>query len=592
MDDAPPDSLRRSSLQDDLENSIKRLEEDEGELGQRLLSLGSGPVAIRGAISGSLALDADGAAILIVALPSLDPKHAPQIADELDRVAQLSDSGLVQTAKDPLTLDELRSRHTKFFDLDASRSLKLNSDQAAIVVLGDDPSVETWKALLIELGPQLRAVYRVSNGDMTQMQPPTQLLSPGTMPWLAKLPLPIWLALFAILIGVSLILYSIVQATQPDLPPPATSAPTNQTPLRDVAADVLPDATNNQWIGQRRIVTTSSNRLIAVLSTPTGIQIASDWENLGRAWTIEATLPEIDAESFSVAVDSTDNLHLAYSDGSEIAYSLIRATKKGFVVGDQLVLTGRSTSPVVDIGWDPKRESVHVVWAEQSKAGEAPHWAQLSVRDRRTKLVDSAALAPAGEDIPVLVNVAVSEDAQVLATYRRGDSVSGWFSRLGDPRGANATSWSSEESLPTTDGIGAASVAFDDRGAAHAILRDSTTNRLLYLRRTKRDGWSSGETAVDADAIEQIDFPTVSVDSASRLIYVFFQTNEFNPAGDVVFAIRDPATGWEGPYPVSPKVPEGALYPNSIEMVDGQPIVLWTKGGAAPVVQAARVIVP
>jgi hypothetical protein len=589
MDDAPPDSLRRSSLQDDLESSINRLEENQGELGQRLLSLGSGPVAIRGAISGSLALDADGAAILVVALPSLDPKHAPQIADELDRVAQLTDSGLAQTAKDPLTLDALRSRHTKFFDVDASRVPKLNSDQAAIVLLGEDPSVEAWEALLIELGPQLRGVYKVSDHDVIQVQPPSALLSAGTPRWLADLPLPIWIALVAIAIGVSLILYSIVQATQSDPSPPA-SAPANQTPLRQVAADVLPEATNNQWIGQRRIVTTSSNRLIAVLLTPTGIQIASDWENLGRAWSVEATLPEIDAESFSVAAGSSDHLHLAYSNGSGITYALIRATKKGFGVVDQLELTDRSTSPVVDVGWDPQRESVHVVWSEPSAKGEAPHWAQLSVRDRKPKLIDSAALAPAGDDIPVLVNVAVSDDAQVLATYRRGNSASGWFSRLGDPRGANATSWGSEESLPTTEGIGAASVAIDDRGRAHLVLR--TANRLLYFRRTERDGWSSAEAAVEAEAIEQIDYPIVSVDSASRLVYVFFQTNEVNPAGDVVFAIRDPATGWEGPYPVSPKLPEGARYPNSIGMVDGQPIVLWTKGGAAPVVQAARVIVP
>ena len=117
------------------------------------------------------------------------------------------------------------------------------------------------------------------------------------------------------------------------------------------------------------------------------------------------------------------------------------------------------------------------------------------------------------------------------------------------------------------------SAVIDSRRTAHLILRDSSSFELAYYTRTLRGGWSSGETAVDANSIEEIDFPVLTVDQTSRLVYVFLQTTDAVP--QIRVAIRDPASGWEGPYSVtsSASFPDGAGYPTSIEQADGLPIV-------------------
>ena len=157
---------------------------------------------------------------------------------------------------------------------------------------------------------------------------------------------------------------------------------------------------------------------------------------------------------------------------------------------------------------------------------------------------------------------------------------------------ANRYTWSPDENVPTEEVIGAASVVIDSRRTAHLILRDSSSFELAYYTRTLRGGWSSGETAVDANSIEEIDFPVLTVDQTSRLVYVFLQTTDNVP--QIRVAIRDPASGWEGPYSVtsSASFPDGAGYPTSIEEANGLPIVLWTRGGGSSTIQAARVAAP
>jgi hypothetical protein len=176
-------------------------------------------------------------------------------------------------------------------------------------------------------------------------------------------------------------------------------------------------------------------------------------------------------------------------------------------------------------------------------------------------------------------------------TYRRGDAPTGWYGQSGTIEADGRVTWGPEERLATDAGFGAASLAVDQRGAAHLILRDSTSYALLYFKRAGRGEWSSPQVALDAESIEEIDFPTLSVDASSKLVYLFFQTNSFNPENEIGLVVRDPVSGWETPYRIA-AVAGGAHFPTTMASNSGQPIVLWTTGGATPSIQAARVIAP
>jgi hypothetical protein len=331
--------------------------------------------------------------------------------------------------------------------------------------------------------------------------------------------------------------------------------------------------------------------LIAFFSTPQGLSVVTDQSNSGRSWRSPITITDIPATSFSAAIDDRDRVHLAFSDGAAIAYARLEETPDGWVNTDVLELD-ETSSPVVDIAWDPQSGLANVVWAKEVASGEVPQWAAIA-GDRTPTVAQTEALARGGDEIPVLANVAGGTGSPLLATYRRGDRSSGWFSSTARwDEDANNFTWSPEESLPTEEVIGAASVVIDSRRTAHLILRDSSSFELAYYTRTPRGGWSSGETAVDANSIDEIDFPVLTVDQTSRLVYVFLQTTDNVP--QIRVAIRDPASGWESPYSVtSPEsFPNGAGYPTSIDHAAGLPIVLWTRGGSPSRIQAARVAAP
>jgi hypothetical protein len=195
-----------------------------------------------------------------------------------------------------------------------------------------------------------------------------------------------------------------------------------------------------------------------------------------------------------------------------------------------------------------------------------------------------------------LVTIDVDDESNVLATYRRPDSLQGWYSRTAtpDPDDPDVYNWADEEKVPTKEGVGAASVVIDENGTAHMVLRDSTSFELDYYTKKPGSTWSGRDLVVDASSTEEIDFPSLSVDSGSRLVYVFFQTNQTQVGSEVHVAVHDPATGWEPPYAITEPsdIPDGAAFPTSIGTINGQPIVLWTKGGSAAAIQAARISAP
>jgi hypothetical protein len=570
---------------DGLDEAIDAIARGETEpIAHELIVFGSGPLPVLGARKGCLALDEEGNTVLVIALESPTKRAAEQIADELDKLDQLSLDALGQLQTGPTR--SLEQLHGERFGQESGSSAELNKSQKAIIVTDQPPRPEVWESLLIELGRRLGGVFVVDEKGLSPLQPPAELrrkaVSAGV--W----PMANWIGLAAVLLGVGLAFIGLTRLTAAPAEP---SEQTVESPIRDVAVGTRADATHAQWIGQRRIVRTSSGQLIVFFSTPQGLSVVTDQSNSGRSWRSPVTIPDLLATSFSVAIDDQDRVHLAFSDGGTIAYARLEETRGGWVNTDALELDDAS-SPVVDVAWDPQSGLANVVWAKEVDSGEVPQWAAITAGGRPS-IAQTTALARGGDDIPVLANVAGGAGSPLVATYRRGDRMTGWFSSTAEwEEDASRYTWRPEESVPSDQAIGAASVVIDSRRTAHLVLRDSSSFELAYYTRTQRGGWSSGETAVDANSIEEIDFPILSVDQTSRLVYLFLQTTEDSP--QIRVAVRDPASGWEGPYSVTSPTsfPDGAGYPTSIEQAPGLPIVLWTKGGSSSTIQAARVAAP
>jgi hypothetical protein len=583
-----PSSGASDVSHDGLDKAIDDIARGETEpIGLELLVFGSGPLPILGARKGALGLDEAGNTVLVIALESPTKRAAEQIADELDRLGQLSIEALgkLQTGT-PQPLEEI---HQERFDKgsDSGAITELNRSQKAIIIADRPLRSEVWESFLIELGRRLAGVFVVDESGLSPLHPPTELRRKATS--LDVWPTANWIGLAAILLGVGLALVGFIRLTAD---PGEPSGQTVESPIRDVAVGTRTDATHAQWIGQRRLVRTSNGRLIAFFSSPQGLSLVTDQSNSGRSWRSPITITDIPATSFAVAIDNEDRVHLAFSDGEAISYAGLEETREGWITTDVLELD-EASSPVVDVAWDPQSGLANVVWAKEAESGEVPQWAAIAIDRGTPSLEQTEALSRRGDDVPVLANVAGGSGSPLLATYRRGDRATGWFSSTAEwDEDLESYVWRPEEGVPTSGGIGAASVVIDSRSIAHLILRDDTTLELAYYTRTQRGGWSSGETAVDADSVEEIDFPILTVDQTSRLVYLFLQTTE--EFAQIRVAIRDPASAWEGPYSMTTltSFPDGAAYPTSIEQAGGLPVVLWTRGGSSSAIQAARVAAP
>jgi hypothetical protein len=537
-------------------------------------------------VSEAVALDSSGHLVFVLAAPVLAPEVAGRIADRLDELAAMGETNLEGPDQPPLSPEELARRHEAFFP-GAEEPLAFNRKQRVYLILRDPPSLDTWKALVIELGDMLAGVWELRGVEAFPVSPPRSILR-NRESRRAPFPWATILGAIVVLAGVALGVVALTRAEPAATPP--DSGRIVEPPIRDVAFGVPADATHSQWIGQQRLLRTSDGRLVALYPGADGLQLVTDQSNQGRTWRSPLPFPDITPTSLSAAIDDNDNIHLAFTDGSGISYARLSSKGRGWEAPAVLPLDPDSASAVVDIDWEREGGQAYVVWAAESSEGQAPQWATIS-GGSKPSVVETGELAEPGDEIPVLVNIAAGPGSTLHATFRRGDSSFGWFGRTGLVQKDGTVQWGPEEQLSTDDGFGAAALAVDGQGTAHLVLRDSTTFRLLYFRRTEARGWSSPQTAVEAGSIEEIDLPALSVDTSSKLIYLFFQTNRFNSAGEVAVSVRDPATGWEGPYRIGPQE-QGAAYPTSMATTKGQPIALWTKGGEAPSIQAARVIAP
>ncbi|MEA2499194.1 MAG: hypothetical protein QOH26_1599, partial [Actinomycetota bacterium] len=599
--DAPPEDMEGY-----LEVAILRLREGKPVFGERLFVMGSGPLPSLGEAEGTMGLDAAGGVVLLVAMPGASLDTAAPLIKELDEIGELTEEDLSQLAEEPGGAAGLKARHGEYF-LGGEDPLpdNLNDQQRAILLLEQEPSEETWEVLLERLGDRLAGVYVVEREAAWTVTPtetetvrkeeqqevaaaePPRVLAPQPKSNL------IWLGI--VVIGVALAIWGLSRAFLGDDTTPGTGPDTVASPVRNVAVGTSQDATHTQWIGQHHLLRTSDGRLLTLYRSTDGLNIVADRSNAGRQWRNPVTVGSLSLDSFSAAIDEDDNIHIGFHDGSTVSYAVLQQQGVRWRKTGEVELDTSSTSPVVEIAWDEAADVAHVVWAKDQPNGQQPFWASVSSSGVEPTILESQALARPGTSLTALITIDADDESNILATYRRPDEVQGWFSRSATP-GAEAGTyvWSEEEQVPTQEGIGAASVATDPRGVTHLVLRDSTTFELAYY--TKRPGqpWSDPEQIVDANSTDEIDFPSISLDTSSRLIYVFFQTNQSEVGSEVHVAVHDPATGWEPAYNIAEPsdIPTGAHFPTSIATVSGQPIVLWTTAGDTPAVQAARVSAP
>lgn len=590
---------------------LERAGGGEAVFGERLMVLRSGPLPVPRGVGAALALDERAAAVLVAALSRVTSTTGVDLGRHLDEVARLSLPEILAVAGP--SDRSLEERHAGFFDLETEVSRdRFNAEQRIFVLTAADPSLLATESLVVELGSRLAGIYRV-DGDMVHnvelppmlrpLTPPDPKASPG-----GDLHRGLrsreragqrWIAAAGLFGGIALVVAGIAAALSlrdngTGDAAGSSTARAIEVPVRRLTTDVPAGATNSYLIAQQRVVRAGTGRLLALYPTAEGVAVLEDQNNQGRSWRSPVTLPGVEVTSLSVAIDSAERLHVAALSDDAIKYwSIRRGDGAGWSVGRAAVVDTDAQNPATDIAWDGTTGAAHVVWVKTTPAGSQPMWALVDPGQRRPRVVETSLLAPGAGDEAVLVNVAVVAPGRVIVSYRRADSPEGWFARSANrDRRTGRYVWGREERLPF-DGVAAsASLVADRRGTAHLVLRDDERGELAYLNKSLHGGWTTQETAATG-APSEIDSPALAVDAMSQLVYLFFQSVGETGSGHIKLAIRDPASGWEGPYDVTSAAdPAAALFPTTVELAQGQAIVLWTRQSAPAAIEAARVTAP
>jgi hypothetical protein len=466
-------------------------------------------------------------------------------------------------------------------------SIEVALDEA----LPTEAEAETEGAATVaeEPGPELVVPYLEDESTTVIAEEPDEVEKTGVAAW----PIGNWIGLTMVVLGVVLAVIGLMNLQAGDTGDTPPAEPPNDL-IRTVASDVVVDATHARWIGQQRAVTLGDGTMVFVYPSVDALNLVEDGATAGDTWAEPFAVEEVQPISLSVDVDSKDRLHVAYTDGVSVNYVRLKNKPAGWKPS-RLIHLDDTTSPVVDIAWDERNQTAHVVWVQQSDEGEAPAWAALT-NEGGIHLSQEGIHATPGTEVPVLVSVAADGRASVLVTYRRGDQTEGWSSRYSPGRDEDGTwAFAEEEAIPLAAFAGAVDVVYDRQKTAHLVLRDSYNFALVYYTKTAEGPWSDGETALTAPDEKGLDLPILSYNAAESNLYLFFQTNEFDPNGEISYLTRSlDAPGWEGPFEIMSRsdTPEGALYPATPDRVEVQAIVFWTKTGTPNEVGAAPVAPP
>ncbi|MDQ4124423.1 MAG: hypothetical protein M3134_02330, partial [Actinomycetota bacterium] len=407
-------------------------------------------------------------------------------------------------------------------------------------------------------------------------------------------PIGNWIGLTMILVGIGIGIIGVLNLQEPG--GNGRDEPQLNEEIRTVASGVTPDATHARWIGQQRVVTLSDGTLVLVYPTTDSLNIVKDGNDSGLTWGDAFAVDEVtDAKSLSVDVDSKDRLHIAYSDGDSINYVRLKNKPEQWKPSRLIQIDDDTTDLHVDVAWDEQNQTAHVVWIQQSAEGEAPAWAALT-SEGGIRLAQEGVLTTPAQELPPLVAVAADGRGSLLVTYRHAAQTSGWSSRYSPGRGEDGT-WEffEEETLPTESFVGAADLVYDRQKTAHLVLREDDSANLTYYRKTGGEPWSEPEIGFDGDRVEDVDFPTLSYNAGDGNLYVFFQTEQYDAAGEISYLVRPLSTpSWQGPFDITTPAdaPEGALYPVAPDRVSVQTLVFWTKTGDPYEIDSAPVRAP
>ncbi|MFN2524887.1 MAG: hypothetical protein ABR505_01270 [Actinomycetota bacterium] len=577
---------------------IKEVRDGLPVLGERFLFLGSGPLPIADAVGAALAVDERGATVLIAALHTMTPETADQLKGQLDEISTLSEQDLDELQQGPFLGRPLKERVGLVFGGPERAPASINQRQRLFLIVDEPPPEEARRRLVVILPDELRGVFTSNETGFNRILLPTpprpkaSAARPLPRPITPERPASYWLSLGIVLVGVALIVTAIVRAGDRGDP---LAEGVVESPLRTIATGVPSNVTQTFLVGQKRVVRLSDGRLVVVLPTRSGVQLIVDDNNQGRTWQSPIALDGSPATSLSVAPDASDRLHVVTGDEAQISYMTVTEGGAGWAAGPALVLDASATSPVLDVAWDEATQLAHAVWIHQDGETSQPIWGSIRA-GRPPQLIQTQVLADSGDVLQPLVNVAVDSRSNLLVTYNHPDESGGWYSQTASAETDEAEVpvfvWSDEEKIPVAARYGGAALVIDQRRTAHLVLRDDGAARLMYFEKDPGEDWSRGEPAVRAASAVEVDHPGIAVDAASRLIYLFFQRAGDRPEIQVV--IRDPATGWEGPYQIVTEqdLPEGAVFPAVLPALSGPAIVLWTTAGPNPVLQAVRVTAP
>ncbi|HEV2755694.1 MAG TPA: hypothetical protein VG318_07940 [Actinomycetota bacterium] len=394
----------------------------------------------------------------------------------------------------------------------------------------------------------------------------------------AAWPIGNWIGLSMVVLGIVLAVIGVMSLRDSDTAEDTEPAGEVNPLIRTVATNVPPDATHGRWIGQQRAVTLSDGTLVFVYPTEDALNVVKDETNGGESWGEPFSFTEVQPVSLSVDVDSKDRLHIAYSDGASVNYVRLKNKPTAWKPSRVIRLDDGTTSLNVDVAWDEQNQTAHVVWVQQSDEGEAPAWAALTNEDGIHRSAEGI-LADPGMDVPVLANVAADGRSSLLVTFRRGDQTTGWTTRYSEGRAEDGTwPFHEEEVVPLDAFVGAADVVYDRQKTAHLVLRDSTNFALTYFTKRQNEGWTQPEVAHEGTEVTAVEFPALSTNAGDGYVYLFFQTDEFWPAGEVAYVVRT-EEGWSEPFDIvsDADAPEGAQYPVAPDRVDEQALVFWTK---------------
>jgi hypothetical protein len=258
----------------------------------------------------------------------------------------------------------------------------------------------------------------------------------------------------------------------------------------------------------------------------------------GTTWTSDRRLTWTTGGSYlpALCVDSSDNLHLVYSDSTpgnpEIYYKKSTDGGATWTGNKRLTWTWRD-SEYLTIAADSS-EGLHITWMEWHN--DSPFYAQVYYKKSTDGGINWTSIKRISFTSGYSYNpVIVADSSGNLHLVWHDDTTGNWeiLYRKSTDRG---TSWTPTKRLSwTSGGSGYPVIATDSEGAIHVVCEDYKDNAEIYYRRSidggltwstpKRLTWNSGASFE----------PTISVDSSDNLHLAWY---DWTPGNQEIYYMK------------------------------------------------------